>query len=414
MPRTDPPSWPATRAEALRRLDDFLPRAGRDYAESRNDDLGPADRSNVSTLSPYLRHRLLTEREVVAATLGRHGPRAAEKFIGETCWRTYWKGWLELRPGVWHAYRAEVRRLLDGLDRDQPLRQAYEAATSGRSGLRCVDLWVEELVETGYLHNHARMWFASLWVFTLGLPWALGADFFLRHLIDGDPASNTLSWRWVAGLQTRGKTYCASAGNIARFTRGRIRPTEPMAVDARPIDGPPDPSWRPLPDARRLAPRRPFALLLTEEDLEPESLDLGERPVGVAGVLATADRSPLPVGELAARFAEGAMADALGRAAGAFGVPTVVLDGDWADAVGSWAAGLGVDQIVTPDAPVGPARERLDRLDADLSLAGTRLARVRRDWDEELWPQATAGYFGFKKGLDASLARLGLFDPRPR
>jgi deoxyribodipyrimidine photo-lyase len=69
---------------------------------------------------------------------------------------------------------------------------------------------VQELVETGYLHNHARMWFASIWIFTLRLPWELGADFFLRHLLDGDAASNTLSWRWVAGLHTKGKHYCGA------------------------------------------------------------------------------------------------------------------------------------------------------------------------------------------------------------
>ncbi len=76
---------------------------------------------------------------------------------------------------------------------------------------------------TGYLHNHARMWFASIWIFTLRLPWELGADFFLRHLLDGDPASNTLSWRWVGGMQTMGKTYLARADNIATL-HGRAVP----------------------------------------------------------------------------------------------------------------------------------------------------------------------------------------------
>ena len=94
----------------------------------------------------------------------------------------------------------------------------------GATGIDCFDAWARELVATGYLHNHARMWFASIWIFTLRLPWELGADFFLRHLIDGDPASNTLSWRWVAGLQTAGKTYLATAENIARFTGGRFAP----------------------------------------------------------------------------------------------------------------------------------------------------------------------------------------------
>jgi deoxyribodipyrimidine photo-lyase len=66
------------------------------------------------------------------------------------------------------------------------------------------------------------MWFASIWIFTLGLPWRIGADFFYRHLLDGDAASNTLSWRWVAGLHTRGKAYAAESWNIEKFTGGRF------------------------------------------------------------------------------------------------------------------------------------------------------------------------------------------------
>ena len=413
MTQHDGTDWPPTRREALDRLEEFLPRSGRDYADRRNFDLGPDDRSNVSTLSPYLRHRLLLEEEVVAASIARHGPRAAEKFVGEACWRTYWKGWLELRPGVWSGYRAEVRDLLGQLDRDSSLRDRYEAATSGRSGIDCLDAWARELVEVGYLHNHARMWFASLWIFTLGLPWALGADFFLGHLMDGDPASNTLSWRWVAGLQTRGKTYLATQGNIARFTEGRIRPKGPFAAVADPIGGPPVPDWQPLPTADRVDPGRRFALLLTEEDLAPESLGLGPgRPVGVAGSLESAGRSPLGVGPVVVRFEEGAMADALGRAEAHFGVPAVRLEGGAAGAVEAWAASLGVDQVVTPFAPLGPARERLDALGDSLARHGVRLVRVRRGWDEELWPHATSGYFGFRKKLEASLGRLGVLDRR--
>ena len=408
---TDALEWSPTRVEALRRLEDFSPRAGRDYADRRNYDLGPADRSNVSGLSPYVRHRLVTEAEIVSTAIARHGLRAAEKFVGETCWRTYWKGWLELRPGVWSSYRAGVRGLVGTLDGDRSLRERFEAATSGRSGIACVDAWVGELVEVGYLHNHARMWFASLWIFTLGLPWELGADFFLRHLIDGDPATNTLSWRWVAGLQTRGKTYLASTGNIARFTEGRLRPTEAFASYAEPVAGPPPPAWRPLPAAVKPDAGLPSALLLTEEDLDPESPEFAfGSPVAVAGLLATEGRSPMDVGPVVVRFAEQAMADALAQAGSAFGVPATKLEGDPAASVTSWAAGLGVKQVVTPFAPVGPARERLDRVEVALGKEGIRLVRVRRDWDEELWPQATSGYFAFKKELEPSLARLGLLE----
>ena len=407
MSRPDAPEGTATRAEALRRLEDFLPRAGRDYADSRNYDLGPLDRSNISVLSPYLRHRLLTEEEVVAAAIERHGLGSSGKFVGETCWRTYWKGWLELRPGVWSEYRAEVARLVDSLGRERSLRDRFEAATSGRSGIGCLDAWAGELVEFGYLHNHARMWFASLWIFTLGLPWELGADFFIRHLIDGDPASNTLSWRWVAGLQTRGKTYLATSGNIARFTRGRLQPKERFADEARPIEGPPVPAWRPLPRTGEVDPRRPFVLLLSEDDLAPESLGLPEGPmVGVAAVLGTEGRSPLEVSPVVAQFDQEAKRDALARVEASSGVTGAWLD--QGESVKAWAMELGVDQVVTPYAPVGPAQSRLNRIDTLLGEGGIRLVRIRRRWDEELWPHATSGYFGFKKELEASLARLGL------
>lgn len=102
----------ASRLAGLDRLTAFLPRAGRDYAVLRNLDL--AGHPHVSTLSPWLRHRLLTEAEVIDATLRAH-PRGAEKFLAEVWWRTYWKGWLELRPGIWGACCQGVQAALNRL-----------------------------------------------------------------------------------------------------------------------------------------------------------------------------------------------------------------------------------------------------------------------------------------------------------
>ena len=189
----------ASRTEGLERLAAFLPRAGSDYTRRRNFDLGWQDRSNVSMLSPYLRYRLVAEVEVVKAVLERYSARDADKFIQEVFWRGYFKCWLEAHPSVWLSYEADIRRLTRELSEDVALARRWGRAVEGRTGIECFDAWALELIETGYLHNHARMWFASIWIFTLGLPWQLGADFFLRHLIDGDPASNTLSWRWVGG-----------------------------------------------------------------------------------------------------------------------------------------------------------------------------------------------------------------------
>ncbi len=406
------PTWIPTRAEGLRRLDEFLPHAGRDYAERRNYDLGPDDRSNVSALSPYLRHRLIGEDEVVAAALGRHGFRGAERFVQEVAWRTYWRGWLELHPETWANYRDEVGRLLGQVDRDADLRDRYDRAVEGRAGIACFDSWARELVEDNYLHNHARMWFASIWIFTLRLPWALGADFFLRHLNCGCPASNTLSWRWVAGLQTRGKTYLATAENIARFTGGRFKPREPLARDAQAIEGEGPPPIAPLAPPGRPG-EGPTGLLLTEEDLAPETLGLAFGSIrAVAGVLATADRSPRATSSAVLAFASGALDDALGRASGHFEAPAAPLGDDWPATVLAWAREHALAQVVTAEVPVGPARERVDRLAPILAGAGIPLVRVRRPWDDTLWPLATAGYFPFKSKLESSLNRLGvLADP---
>ena len=98
----------------------------------------------------------------------------------------------------------------------------YKKAIEGNTNIECFNEWVNELKENNYLHNHARMWFASIWVFTLELPWQLGAEFFMKHLYDGDAAANTLGWRWVAGIQTQGKNYLASEWNIKKFTNNRF------------------------------------------------------------------------------------------------------------------------------------------------------------------------------------------------
>ena len=132
-------------------------------------------------------------------------------------WRIYWKGWLELRPDVWSDYLITLKTHREKYKNNKN----YLNAMKGNTNIQCYDDWVKELKETNYLHNHARMWFASIWIFTLDLPWELGAEFFLKHLYDGDSASNTLGWRWVAGIQTPGKHYLASEWNIKKFTNNR-------------------------------------------------------------------------------------------------------------------------------------------------------------------------------------------------
>ncbi|WP_270938245.1 FAD-binding domain-containing protein, partial [Falsiroseomonas oryzae] len=282
-------TFPASRAEALARLDAFAPRMGAAYATGRNTDPGPGRRHDVSLLSPALRHRLVTEAEVVGTALDRHGAQAAEKFIQEVFWRSYWKGWLELRPGVWDAYRAELARDRAMLATNGGLRHAYEKAVAGATGIACFDAWMAELRTSFWLHNHVRMWVASIWIFTLRLPWTLGAELFLHHLLDGDAASNTLSWRWVAGMQTPGKHYVARAENIRRHTEGRFDPVGELEEAPLPLTAPPPPPIRPLPPSATL-PAGPVALLLHEDDLHPESLLRPTAPVAAIAAIAVPER----------------------------------------------------------------------------------------------------------------------------
>jgi deoxyribodipyrimidine photo-lyase len=392
-----------TRTAGLERLTRFIPRAGADYARMRNHDLGAGQHTHVSTLSPWIRHRLLTEAEVLEAVLSRHSLSAAEKFVQEVYWRTYWKGWLEQRPAVWEMYQQGLRAALDQVQTQSGLRSNWADACTGQTGIDAFDHWAQELVQTGYLHNHARMWFASIWIFTLRLPWELGADFFLRHLLDGDPASNTLGWRWVAGLQAKGKTYLARADNIETYTGGRFRP-KGLASVAVPLDGPEAPRV-PLPAPQGLERNQPCALLLHDDDLSPAFLfDQELAPVATACIATTSSRSPLHVAPHLEAFVTGAMADVTNRWADRLGPVTAALSG--VEALANWARDTGVRQIVTPYAPIGPNATALRALDAALAPDGIRLVRLQRRFDSAAWPHATAGFFKFKEKIPMLVGEL--------
>jgi len=371
--------FPATRAAGLARLAAFTPHMGHAYSAGRNTDYGPEAETATAALSPYLRRRLVLEQEIADAARDAHGP-AAEKFVQEVFWRTYFKGHLETRPELWTAYQRLAAEGHVQLADNSGLRLAYGRAVAGRTGIDGFDDWARELTATNWLHNHARMWFASIWIFTLKLPWALGADFFMRHLLDGDPASNTLSWRWVAGLHTRGKPYAARAENIRRYTDGRYDPAG-LNEDPAPLQEP-DP-----PPARALAPgdappAGDMALLLHLDDLHPENLPLGHgRVKRVGGLLAHAEGAV----DRVKQFDCDAMADALVRAAAHFDCPAGLVEQGWAEGL----------PVVTAWAPVGPSATALPPA-----------LRVRRRWDELAWPRATRGYFQVKAAIPAILQAM--------
>jgi deoxyribodipyrimidine photo-lyase len=386
-----------TRTAALARLEEFLPAAGR-YAAERN--YVREGHDNVSRISPWVQKRLLLESEIVAAARDRWSFPAVEKFVQEVYWRTYWKGWLEQRPAAWTRWSEAVPRLRASLTAEQ--RSTLAAALAGRTGIAGFDAWAKELVATGYLHNHARMWFASIWIFTLKLPWELGAAFFYEHLLDGDVASNTLSWRWVAGLQTPGKTYVARADNIAFYTDGLHAPqasqlaSAPFAIKEEPL--PKVAMW--TEDHAQLASLKTFERIGVWVHPEDLAIEQGE----LAGLKIHAVNAAWPKGvveragcsEKVTAWTQASLRDGATRAGKHFGAKVSSDEAaDLAASLVEWANQNQLQAVVAYRPFVGPWLSEALALEAALSAAGIPLIWRRRAWDAEHFPHATRGYFPF-------------------
>jgi len=401
---------PLTRIEASDCWDAFLPIVGQ-YASRRNY-LEPGH-PNVSRLSAALRHRVLTEDEVIRDTLGRFHFAEAEKWLQEVCWRRYWKGWLELRPQVWSSWRERVQKLRETTPPE--VLEKAEAVSAGESGVACMDLFARELIETGYLHNHARMWWASFWIHAEGLPWELGADFFFRHLLDADPASNTLSWRWVAGLQTRGKTYLVRFSNLEKY--GHAALLRDPAGSSRIADGAVQPThqkdWadtskHPLPDLPTTPPFRTgrVGLWLHADDLAPEMGPLAKfAPEAVAAF--TSDRTyreryRLSGNRIAALHR--VLGDGTARAAAHYGCPATLSDADdTASGICDWADGHRLSEVVAFAPTVGPIGDLIPRLSKHLNAMNIHLTLIRRSSDAHAFTLGDGGFFPFWEKMSRHL-----------
>ena len=387
---------------ALKALHSFLPRAGGDYASTRNYDYGPTRRENVSMLSPWLRLRMLSEWQILSAVLQVHSKSSASKFIDEVCWRTYWKGWLDLRPSVWADYLDDLAEDRERCENDVDYTQVIEA----RSGIEAMDVWTRELIETGYLHNHARMWYASIWIHTLKLPWTLGADFFLRHLLDGDAASNTLSWRWVAGLHTQGKVYLAQKSNIYKFTEGRLELKIPLATESAEIEtGQKSTAPRKLPSYEEEIPTGRIGLLIHEEDLSAVNwlADSCEH-LAVAGLLPSAAYQKYGIEERVIQFRSGCMRSALPENAEIFSCPIKVVE---------WAYSQNLDVVLMAAPQVGIWNDVILDLESSLAARAIKIIKRRHWWDAHFYPAARAGFFNFKKSIPSALDKISHTESAP-
>ena len=394
-----------TRAEGMARLEAFIPNCGKAYAQKRNFDFGKGRHQSVSQLSPFVRRRLITEVDMLRAVMSAHRFADAQKFIHEIFWRTYFKGWMEMRPTIWMEFTHAKMPPAD--------HKGYLEAISGQTGIACFDAWVDELKDTNYLHNHARMWFASIWCFTLNLPWQWGADFFYKYLLDADPASNTCSWRWVAGLHTKGKHYLARADNIDEFTKGRFQPYGDLNELAKAIAGPDNPSaaaidWPdPLADA-------PYLLCVTAEDSHLESLPLKRAPEAILALPASLGRYAGQARAITEADAT-AIADAAARAAAHFNVKAIAFDGpEDADlaAVGYWMRAQAethqLTQLATAQASMGIWKDRLSVMQAHWRADAIDWVQIMRPYDRMCWPEAKKGFFPFKEKIPQFLRDLAI------
>ena len=405
------PRFASTRSDALQRLQEFVPLTGR-YSRDRNH-LIPGY-PNVSRLSPAIRHRLITEEECCSAPLKRYAPSTIEKFTQEVYWRRYWKAWLSLRPQVWRDYLDELHHLRHDPRYEKQRERAVECQ-SGRGPVALMNYFARELVETGYLHNHARMWFAGWWIHVERLPWQLGAHFFFQHLLDADPASNTLSWRWVAGLQTPGKTYLPRRSNIEKYVDPEL--LEPLREGLEHLAHPKallpgirekDPiTQATLPPSKRAAPSD-VGLWIHEEDLLPEDSPLSSikpKSALVGGHSETWETFGLSGPRT--QWLISALEDVRTRTSHYFEISTeIATTGHHASTLTAWAKRKKLHQIAALRPEVGPLADLIPTLRQELADHGVELILLDRPMDREARSLATGGFFSFWKKCQRTFSQL--------
>ena len=382
----------ATKENAINELNDFIDNRLHSYESMRNYDLGENNHQNVSLLSPYIRHRLITEQEVVSAALNKFPLPKIEKFIQEVLWRTYWKGWLELRPRVWDDYKDNIR-----INNDK--KQLLEKVLSYETDIDCFNVWTKELVETNYLHNHARMWYASIWIHTLKLPWEAGANLFLKHLLDGDPASNTLSWRWVAGVQTKNKSYLAKHWNIQKFTKNRINPPEEQFSTTQT-----NILYKEyLPQSvkyneSKIVDWSKAGLLMTCEDIDVLSCSKIPFPINNAYALPLCEEEYSVYADNVISFKENSLSNYSKLLSESIKSIEVNSSHDnQIELICSWAQNNKITEVVCLATPRGYMNDFINNLKIELDKKDIKFIKLYRDYDMKYWNLASASFFNFFK-----------------
>ena len=374
-------------------LDDFIADKLRFYKGYRNQDLGDPSKNYVSGLSPAISRRIITEYEIVRQISKSFQYGSVDKFVDEICWRTYWKGWLEHRPAVWHDYLDDLTFLRVKYHKNE----IFLRAVNGETGLECFDAWVNELKTHGYIHNHARMWFASIWVFFFDIPWQLGADFFYKNLLDADPASNTLSWRWVSGLQTKGKRYIATQNNIDRFTGNRFNfpknfyVKEKEVIDNRVYE--PEISIRYQNNSSNFKK----GILIHEEDL---SLSFVEKNIPI--MMQSKTHNPYNQTSLPINLANRSIENSIDRCKKNFGSNNVSTF-DWSNPqkLTKWISDHNLEMIEVTAPTVGKFENLVPNTLKNMNI---EISYKYHDWDLSFWRFSDRGFFKLKKQIKKIVA----------
>jgi len=268
------------RTAALERLGAIDPPR---YAQTRNH-VGGA----VTRLSPWIRHGCLSLAEIRDAAIRRVSqPEMAEKLVSELAWREYWR---QVHAAIGDAIHADLEPPAARSRRGAALPALPRDVLDATTGMQCIDAFVRTLHRTGRLHNHERMWLASWLVHVRGVRWQAGADWFLRHLLDGDPASNHLSWQWVAGTFSA-KPYLFNRENLERYTDGvHCRPC-PLRGRCD-VEGDYDTLAARLFEPSAAAPPRPAPRIRAAASWSPAARTTARRPLVWLTLDSAANSSP--------------------------------------------------------------------------------------------------------------------------
>ncbi|MEP4053174.1 MAG: FAD-binding domain-containing protein [Litorimonas sp.] len=213
-------------------------RGGRVQAERLLDQLNPAEYGSsrnhldgaVTRLSPYIRHGVMSVTDVRDRALDISCSKQAEKFIQQLAWREYWhRLYKEFPQNIWQ----DVEPYKTGFSPEDYQDDLPRDIKEGRTGIACIDSFISELLGSGYVHNHARLYLAGYICHWRRVKWQAGARWFLTHLLDGDPASNNLSWQWAASTFSH-KPYYFNLENVEKFSSEnvdtRIETNRPLAA----------------------------------------------------------------------------------------------------------------------------------------------------------------------------------------